>query len=123
MTSPQIGVRDVVINLYQTALLRKDVLLGSITERLLDFEPCGTGKNAVEFLSILSETNTATSRRDEEHANHKGRSGPSRDNVSTWRDSIQACPTDPFWRMNSDDLETAVAPDAGFLLSSSVLTR
>ena len=123
MTSPQIGVKDVVINLYQTGLLRKDVLLGSITERLLDFEPCGTGKNVVEFLSTFSETNTATSRRDKERANHKGRGGPGHDNVSTWRDSIQACPTDPFWWMNADDLETAVEPDAGFLLSSSVLTR
>jgi hypothetical protein len=123
MTSPQIGVKDVVINLYQTGLLRKDVLLGSVTERLLDFEPCGTGKNIVKFLSTFSETNTATSRRDKEHANHKGRGGPGLDNVSTWRDSIQACSTDPFWWMNSDDLETAVEPDAGFLLSSSVLTR
>jgi hypothetical protein len=123
MTSPQIGVKDVVINLYQTGLLHKDVLLGSITERLLDFEPCGTGKNVVVFSLTFSETNTATSRRDKEHTNHKGRSGPCRDNVSAWRDSFQACPTNPFWWMKSDDSETAVGPDAGFLLSSSVLTR
>ena len=90
MTSPQIGVKDVVISLYQTGLLRKDVLLGSITERLLDFEPCGTCKNFVAFLSTFSETNAAMSRRDKERANHNGKSGPGRDNVSAGRDSIQA---------------------------------
>jgi len=42
MTSPQCGVKDVVISLYQTGLLQNDVLLGIITERLLDFEPSGT---------------------------------------------------------------------------------